>query len=143
MNCQLCQKELDAYLMGKSPVGTRIQVEEHLGMCSECAESYRLVKLATDVISEEKDLKSNPFLVTKIMAGIEEAEQKHERYITIPIYQNLIKSALMTGSVAAAMFIGILVGNIYKPTPRLQSLPTELASLNDAALESVDLFSIE
>ena len=143
MNCQLCQKELDAYLGGKIPGGTRIQVEEHLGTCSECAESYRLVKLAADVINEEKDLKSNPFLVTKIMAGIEAAEQKHESHIAIPIYQNLFKSALITGSIAAAMVIGILVGNIYKPAPMEKNLPAELAYLNDAALESVDLFSIE
>jgi len=143
MNCQLCQKEMDAYLWGKLPGGTRVQVEEHLGTCSECAESYRLVKLAANVINEEKELKSNPFLVTKIMAGIESANQTHESHITSLIYYHLFRSAMITGSIAAAMVIGIMVGNIYKPAPTVQSLPTELASLNDAALESVDLFSIE
>ncbi len=143
MNCQLCQKEMDAYLRGKLPGGSMIQVENHLEICSECAESFRLVKLATNVINEEKDLKPNPFLVTKIMAGIEEAEQKHESNISIPIYRNLFKSALMTGSIAAAMVIGILIGNLYKPVPTVKSFPAELAYLNDAALESVDLFSIE
>lgn len=143
MNCQLCQKESDAYLTGKLPEGTRIQVENHLESCDECAESYQLFKLASNVINDEKGIESNPFLVTRIMAGIEELDQTHENSRSIPVYRNLLRSALMTGSVAAAIFAGILVGNIYNPTPSENRLPVEMAYLNDAALESVELFSLE
>jgi predicted anti-sigma-YlaC factor YlaD len=143
MNCQLCLKESDAYLQGELPEDIRIQVENHLGICRDCAESYRLSNLAYNVILEEKGIESNPFLVTRIMAGIEELDQKHEISLPIPVYQNLFRSALIGTSVAAAILTGILVGNIYKPVLSENKLPIEMVYLDDAALEPVDLFSYE
>jgi len=141
MNCQLCQKELDAYQEGKLPEGIRIQVETHLDKCKVCAESYQLISLANKVMDEEKEMKSNPFLVTRIMASIEELEQNRESYQRIPAYQSILKPALISVSIAAAIFIGVLVGNIYLPTQSINKLPVEMTYMNDAALESVDLFS--
>lgn len=89
----------------------------------------------------EKELKSNPFLVTRIMSGIEELEQNHESYQRIPAYQHILKPALLSISIAAAIFIGVLVGNIYLPKQSINKLPVEMTYMNDAALESVDLFS--
>lgn len=143
MNCQLCQKESDAYLSGKLPDAARIQVEDHLGVCTDCAESFRLFRIASNVINEEKGIESNPFLVTRIMAGIEETDLRNENSRSTPVYQFLLRSALISGSVAAAIFAGVLVGNIYQPTSSDNMLPVEMAYLNDAALESVELFSNE
>ena len=36
MNCQLCQKELDAYHGGRLSGDMRTQVEAHLKLCAEC-----------------------------------------------------------------------------------------------------------
>ncbi len=143
MNCLLCQKELDAYLMGELPEGIRNQVEEHIESCIGCAEGYRIFRLAAGVIGDEKEIISNPFLVNRIMAGIEAPDQKHDISRTVPAYQNFLRSALLTSSVAAAIFIGILIGNIYKPVPSGNILPVELVYLDDAALEPVNLFSYE
>ena len=141
MNCQLCQKELDAYREGTLPEGIRIQVENHLGDCKECAESYHLLNLSDHVIGEEKKMRSNPFLVTRIMAGIEELEQNREIHMHIPVYQKVLKPLLMSVSIAAAIFIGVMFGNIYLPDHPTNNLPVELSYMNDAALESVELFS--
>lgn len=141
MSCQLCQKELDAYREGLLPEGIRGQVENHLGDCIECAESFRLISLSDQVMEEEKRLLPNPFLVTRIMAGIEEREQIHERNQRIPAYQKVLKPVLVSVSIAAAIFIGVMVGNIYLPTQPTNHLPVEMTYMNDAALESVDLFS--
>ena len=141
MNCQLCQKELDAYHEGTLPDGIRIQVESHLEDCKACAESFHLVSIANKVMDAEKGLNSNPFLITRIMAVIEELEQSRESYQRIPVYQRILKPALISVSVAAAMFIGVLVGNIYFPSQAINKLPVEMTYMNDATLESVDLFS--
>ena len=141
MNCQLCQKELDAYREGRLPEGIRIQVETHLGDCKECVESYQLISLADKVIDEEKRLQSNPFLVTRIMAGIEELGQNHESYKRISAYQKVLKPVLISVSIAVAIFIGVVAGNIYLPTQQTNKLPVEMTYMNDAALESVELFS--
>lgn len=141
MNCQLCQKELDAYREGLLPEGIRVQVETHLGECKECAESFHLVSLSNEVMEEEKRLQSNPFLVTRIMAGIEELEQNRERQQRMPAYQKVLKPVLISVSIAAAIFIGVMVGNIYLPTHPANNIPVEMTYMNDAAIESVDLFS--
>jgi len=143
MNCQSCQKELDAYLMGELPEGIRIQVEDHIQSCIRCAKGYRIFRLASVVTGDEKEIISNPFLVNRIMAGIEAPDQKHDISRAVPVYQNLLRSALITSSVAAAIFIGILIGNIYKPVASVNKMPVELVYLDDAALEPVSLFSYE
>ncbi len=141
MNCVLCQKELDAYCEGTLPDGIRIQVETHLGNCKECAKSYHVISISNRVIEEEKRLHSNPFLITRIMAGIEEREQRPESTRRLPVYQKMLKPVLIGVSIAAAIFIGVMAGNIYLPTQSTNNFPVEMLYMNDAALESVELFS--
>lgn len=141
MNCQLCQKEFDAYLEGILPEGIRSQVEVHLGECEVCAESVQLVGLAGKVMEEEKSMQSNPFLVTRIMANIEALEQNRKSVLQVPFFQKVLRPALVGLSVAAAIFIGIVVGNFDVPAQSANKLPVEMTLMNDMALESVNLFS--
>lgn len=138
MNCQLCQKELDAYRGGKLPEGIMIQVKAHLESCDTCAQMNQLIFLSDKVMDEEKNLQSNPFLVTRIMAGIEELAPGYESYQPVSVFQKVLKSAIVTVSLAAAIFIGVVAGNLYKPSTPVNKLPVEMVYLNDAALESVD-----
>ena len=140
MNCQLCQKELEAYREGKLPEGTRVEVEAHLHTCNDCTESYQLIVVAEKVMAEEKGIESNPFLSTRIMAGIAELEQKHANVQSIPGYQKILKPALISISVAAAIFAGIVVGDIYSPIQKSNKIPVEMAYMNDAAIESASMF---
>ena len=103
MNCQLCQKELDAYREGRLPEDTRIQVETHLGVCGKCAESYKLQTLAERVIKQEKELLPNPFLQTRIMERIGNLETSTQR--TIPAYMRALRPAVIAISLAAAIFL--------------------------------------
>ena len=141
MNCQLCQKESDAYREGRLSADTRIQVETHLGVCKKCADSYKLKVLAERVINMEKELLPNPFLQTRIMARIENLETS--RYRTIPAYIRVLRPAVIVTSLAAAIFFVIIIGNIYKPYNNEKTIPVELAFFNDSAIESVDVFSGE
>jgi len=141
MNCQLCQKEFDAYLDGKLSASTRIQVESHLKTCESCYQSYLGAKVAYKVIAEERKLESNPFLSTRVMAGIEAMGPNHESYRRVPIYEKAIKPVLITISLAIALFIGVVIGNIYKPAAQTKGVPVEMAYINDGELESVALFS--
>ena len=141
MNCQLCQKEFDAYREGILPEGARSQVEAHLGECKVCTDSFQLEGLAAKVMEEEKSMQSNPFLVTRIMANIGELEQYNESVLQVPFYQKVLRQALVVLSVAAAIFIGIVVGNFDVPAQSANKLPVEMTLMNDMALESVNLFS--
>jgi predicted anti-sigma-YlaC factor YlaD len=141
MNCKLCKKELDAYFEGRLAEGTRVLVESHLKGCPACARSYRLIVLANKVMESEKVLEPNPFLATRVMVGIEQLKEKTARREQIPAFQKILKSMLISVSVGAAVFIGVIIGNIYKPEKPINEIPAELTYMNDAALESVNVFA--
>jgi anti-sigma factor RsiW len=134
-------KEIEAYREGRLPDGIRDLVKLHLESCKDCAELYRLVMLADKVMNEEKGLHSNPFLSTRIMAGIDELERKRESHKPIPAYLKVLKPFIIGLSVAAAILIGVVVGNINNPTLPSNAIPVEMSYMNDAAIESVDLLS--
>jgi predicted anti-sigma-YlaC factor YlaD len=139
MNCQLCQKELDGYRGGKLPDDMRTQVEAHLQLCAECAKNYRIESLADNVIKKEKVINPDNYLTSRIMARIENPEEAGYRRPSPFI--RILKPALIMTSMAAAIFAGVLIGNIYKPSVRDMSRPVELALIDDVAIESVDILS--
>jgi anti-sigma factor RsiW len=137
MNCKLCQNELETYREGRLPEGIRIQVEAHLETCNHCAEAFQLLQIADKVMNEEKGEQSNPFLATRIMAEIDAMEQVHN----VPAYQKVLKPVLISVSIAAAVLIGVVTGNLDNTLQPVNNVPVELSYMNDAALESVDMFA--
>lgn len=140
MNCNLCKQELEAYLEGRLPESTRIQVKTHLESCSDCAAIYQMETIANRVIADERQVQPNPFLATRVMAGIEAMEQQPINRESIPVYRKALKPALVTLSFAAAVLIGVFAGNSYQQSQQ-QRIPVELTYMNDALLESVNLWS--
>jgi len=139
MNCQLCQKELDAWRDGKLPGERKIQVESHLKECETCSGNYRLQLLADKVIDREKELQADPFRVTRIMAGIDNLEGSGNEPANPFI--KVLKPVLVTASMAAAIFFGIMLGNLSRPVTESETIPVELALIDDIAIESVDILS--
>lgn len=140
MNCERCKKKADAYLQGKLPDGIRIQVEVHLTSCTECAALFQMWSLADRIMDEEKEVIVNPFLATRIMERIEALEDKRVPK-HVPVFQQILKPALISLSIAAATFFGVLSGNIYQPASTQGRVPVELSYMNDASLESVDFYA--
>lgn len=138
MNCNLCKHELEAYREGRLPEGMRTQVDAHLAKCSDCSSIYHTEILANRVMDAEKQIQSNPFLSTRIMAGIEAMEQRTESSERIPAYRKALKPVLVSLSITAAILAGIFAGSIYQPAKQSKEIPVEMAYINDAALESVD-----
>jgi len=141
MNCELCHANLDAYRAGSLPHDMRIQVEDHPKTCTNCAEVLSLLNTAERVIQEEKEQVSNPFLPTRIMAAIETAETNIPQ--NSPVFIRILRSAAITISLAAAAFIGIMIGNSSGSANNNNAIPLELALINDAHLEAVSLLSTE
>jgi hypothetical protein len=141
MNCQLCQKESDAYYHGKLPDDLRIQIEAHLLSCEECTESYNLISLAEKFIEQEKGIGPDPFLSSRIMSMIENPEKTTQKFVSP--FTRVLKPAFIITTLAAAIFAGVLIGNIYKPTYRVLSRPVEFALIDDVAIEAVDILSNE
>ena len=139
MNCQLCQKELDAYCLGNLPGNIRTQVETHLKGCKSCASDFAQIQLLNRVINEEREIQSNPFLITRIMEGIESSSVETPAYQ--PVFMKVLRPAIITISLAAAVFAGVLLGNFANTSPN--TIPAELAMMDDMAIESVSMLSNE
>ena len=138
MNCLLCQKEIDAYLEGTINSDLKDQIDNHLRGCKECSDFYRIQMLAERVISEEKQVQVNPFLSTRVMAKIEKLETG-----TITTSPGLLRPAFITISLAAAVFLGVIMGSIPRHRSDRETIPVELALIDDSRLESLDLLSNE
>ncbi|MBN2667239.1 MAG: zf-HC2 domain-containing protein [Bacteroidales bacterium] len=141
MNCQLCQKNLDAYHEGRLSPDIRNQVESHLKTCDSCKQIYNVLLLADRVVEMERNTDTDPFLVTRVMAGIASLETAgHESESG---FIRMLRPVLIAASMAAAVFLGVLAGNLSRPAGNTAEIPVELALINDAVLESVDVLSIE
>jgi predicted anti-sigma-YlaC factor YlaD len=143
MNCQLCQKKSEEYREGKLPECIRVQVEMHLNNCKNCSEIYNLESIAYKVIDQEKEIQSNPFLATRIMAQIKEMQKEKSSVKSVPSFQRILKPVLIGISVTAALFIGILAGNTYQPAKTTKAVPVEMAYMDDNSIEALNLFSNE
>jgi len=141
MNCQLCQKNLEGYQEGRLPSDTMIQVESHLETCDSCKRIYNIQLLANRVMNSEKETVVNSFLATRVMAGIETLE--NAGYEKESSNVRILRPALITISLAAAVFFGIVLGNLSRPAGNSNQIPVELALINDVSLESVDILSKE
>jgi predicted anti-sigma-YlaC factor YlaD len=141
MNCQLCQENLEAYQEGKLPSDKMTQVESHLKTCDSCKRLFEIQILAGRVIGVEKETDADPFLATRVMAQIERLDA--ERKENTPLGARIFRPVLITLSLAAAVFFGIMLGNLSRPAGNFSKVPLELALINDVSLESVDILSLE
>ena len=141
MNCQLCQENLEAYQEGRLSFGMMTQVESHLKTCDSCKRLLEIQILAGRVVSTEKETDADPFLATRVLAQIERLET--ERQEDTPLVTRILRPALITLSLAAAVLFGIMLGNLSRPAGNPGKIPLELALINDASLESVDILSLE
>ena len=141
MNCQSCQNESDKYREGKLSGDLRIQVESHLEHCNDCAESFRIESAADSIINRERAIEPENDLTAIIMRRIEKLETTDKKIINP--FMRVLQPALIITSIAATIFIGILIGNIYKPAGNYVSRPVELSLIDDASIESIDILSNE
>jgi predicted anti-sigma-YlaC factor YlaD len=141
MNCHVCQEESDNYREGKLSGDLRIHVERHLQQCTECATIYKMESLADSIIVQEKAITPAADLTIRIMAELESLDtSSKKRYLPV---MRVLKPALITTLMAAAIFFGVMIGNINKPAATFNSKPVELSLIDDAAMESIDILSNE
>ena len=137
MNCSLCQKNLSEYLDGKLPIDIQSLTEAHLDNCKQCSTLLNEMKSLYSVIEEEKGITSSPFLVTRVMASIEQLKVPLEK---ASLLRRTTQTVLIAASIAIAVFVGVKSGDFYSTKPVNKSIPTELVYMNDVALESLTIY---
>jgi predicted anti-sigma-YlaC factor YlaD len=140
MNCSDCQKNIVAYLEEKLPYDKLSITATHLENCKECSFLYNKMESVYSLIDAEKSVVCNPYITTRVMAAIEnrEIEQNKE-----PVIKRILQTSLIAVSIAIAVFGGIEAGNLYTVMPERNAIPEEMAVMNDAALESLNIYTAE
>jgi len=136
MNCKECQNSLNEYLDKKLDDTSYLQVAKHLNDCHACTRQYALITIAENVINEEKQIPSNPFLATRVMAAIKKRQVRGK----MPVYRRTLQPLFIAASLAIAIVFGVLAGSMYKPVASHQNVPEELVYINDATLESLAVY---
>lgn len=140
MNCSTCQNNLVSYLEEKLPEDLRSITTDHLNICNTCSELYNEMKMAYRLIDAEKAIECNPFLVTRVMAAIENREIALDKK---PVSQRILQTALIAVSISIAVLGGIEAGSLYSVSPKKNAIPDEMVFMNDAALESLSNYTTE
>ena len=143
MNCKECQNELEIYMNGGLVEGKMLLVKEHLEKCTGCSEMLAIMTLTDKVINEEKEAISNPFLSTRILSAIEELEGSRSKSLYETLFGKVLKPIIITATLTIALILGIAAGNFGSGIVQSQQIPDEIAYINDAEIESLDLFMTE
>ena len=143
MNCNTCKENLEAYLNGRLPEDMMRDMKDHMVQCADCKDSYATLLLSEAVIREERLLEPNPFLSTRVMAKIQAMEEAAGRAEKATVFSRIWQPVFVTLTVALAIFIGVMAGNVYRHAQFSDQLPEELVYLNDAAMESVSVLMNE
>ena len=140
MNCNYYQDEFEKYLDGSLPESDRQYLEIHLKSCHKCSEQFRITKLSEMVFSEEKSFESNPFLSTRVMAQLEANKTYKAKSFAEILTRNVLRPVLISAVIAIAVILGISIGNLSITEYISQQVPDEILYMDDAVIESLDLF---
>jgi hypothetical protein len=143
MNCSVCQKNLKDYLAGSLPEDMQSQMHRHIQECADCQMAYSVQLLTEKVIATEVSEQSDPFLATRVMAKIETLGKESHVDPDFSVFKRILQPAIVVTSLAAAIVVGIFVGNLYSRAMHSNAVPEELVLLDDTSIESLNLIITE
>ena len=102
MKCNSIHNQLIGYLDGEIDDDLRNKIEAHLKECDHCSEFLIRLKTAYDLIDEDKQLKYDPYMFTRLMGRMENRKPM--------IFKNKLQIAFQTIAFVAIIAIGIYSG---------------------------------
>jgi len=137
MNCQDIKHYSLDYLEQKLPEQKQAAFLRHLESCESCRAYMQFVREAWTGIEEEKQLKANPFLATRVMQEVAPQETGKR-----PVKPALLwlQNAIVVLFIAAGIFVGVNTGiRMYEESPG-QEQPTYATTyfINDLEQENVE-----
>lgn len=134
MNCDSCRKLSGDFLSKSLPAVTLESIANHLSTCSSCSEFYKLENRIDLLVARDLEQEPGPFVKTRIMAAITNVDKPvHATKRTVLA----LKPVLITLSMAAAIYAGVLIGSILEKKPSADKLPVEMALIDDSVIESI------
>lgn len=137
MDCGTYRDKIDDYREGKLANGDKLSFEAHLLTCPDCLELVRIQETADRIVAEEKIIIPDFYLPGRIMQKIGNLEKE-----TAPVFIRILRPALATIAVAAAIMAGVMIGDFSAGKPD-KGAPIELMLMNDAEMEMINVLTSE
>jgi predicted anti-sigma-YlaC factor YlaD len=139
MNCKETEQLMTEYLNGTLTEENKASVDIHLEKCQMCSALVHELSYSDNIINEEKKMKSNPFLATRVMASIDNLEMPS---VNLPesVWKKALQPAIITALIIIGIFIGYKMGGLYT-SGNHQQLVNESAYINDIEMESLNYIS--
>ncbi|PKP11289.1 MAG: hypothetical protein CVU09_03170 [Bacteroidetes bacterium HGW-Bacteroidetes-4] len=135
MNCTECQTKITSYPEEKPSPETLQSMKTHLQSCKNCRALYAASVWVDTFVTEEKRIKVNPFMTTRVMAQIEKQTALSPNSGLVRLLNPQV--LLVAASIVLALFLGVSAGSFYQPATFTEQVPEEFQYLNDAGMESL------
>jgi hypothetical protein len=139
MNCKETERLMTGYLNGTLTAENKVSVDIHLEKCRMCSVLVRELSYSDNIIIEEKKMKSNPFLATRVMASIDNLEISTE-HLQVSVWKRALQPAIITSLIIIGIFIGYKMGGLYTSGNHQQTV-NESAYINDIEMESLNFIA--
>lgn len=114
MKCKTVHKKLIFYINKEINNTENEEIKTHLQNCENCFDLYTELEATLNLIKKKKTLEPNPFLYTRIKQKLKDIESEKKRVIFNPVYKKVLQPVLLSFFLAASLFSGIKLGNIYE-----------------------------
>ncbi len=113
MNCKAIQDKIIFYLEGSLSGEETAAIRQHLGSCGKCQALSQEIESTLGWIEKQKQSKPSPFILTRVMASIENRERGKTT-----LWRGVLHPALVSVAVAAGILFGVFLGiNLEQNTP--------------------------
>ena len=110
MNCKQIKPYIFHYAEGNLNTLENALVKKHIETCKACSKALTIVKDSLEIIKNQKELRPNPFIYTRIAQRI---IYKNNRTIFI---RKILKPVIISLTIVVSLMGGILIGKINNTT---------------------------
>ncbi|MEA1965629.1 MAG: zf-HC2 domain-containing protein [Candidatus Aerophobetes bacterium] len=135
MKCRKVKQKLVAYLDGELQERQKLLIEEHLSKCAQCKREADLLNKTFYLLKNQEHLKPSEDFEANLWKRVHSAEKRE--LLPQNIFGRLAHLSL-PAAVAAALIIGVIVGNFME-----KRVPSQNANLEEECLTSIGLDSFE
>ncbi|MGM0529506.1 MAG: anti-sigma factor family protein [Bacteroidota bacterium] len=139
MNCSEVHRNLIFYLEGSLDEGVSKSVEEHLGLCGDCAAFADMMRKSLDVIEREKKITEteDKDFTDRVLKTFNSGKDT----VNIPVY-NILRYAAAAAVIVFGIFTGINIAKVASVPGEYGTgeLSDEAYYLNDMYQEPIESF---
>ncbi len=104
MKCNKIQSRFAAFLDGELQEQQQQRIQQHVDSCEHCRHLLEQLKAVDDFLNDGVTLQADPFLITRIKAGVREPGTL-KRWFRYTVQRSLVPATVLCG-----LLIGILIG---------------------------------